>query len=231
MKLILSAAALLGACVQLALAQVAVLHIQVIEGEGAVNAAGSRNSRPLSVELTDETGKPVEGASVSFHLPEEGPGGTFGNGLRTDVTVTDARGRANLHTMLLNRTPGRFTIRIVASKEQARAGMVSFQYIADPKNGAPASSSASSDPNSPAGSSAGSSASSTPSSTTSSQKSFMHGPLKWVVLGVLAGGAAVAGALIAGKSNSAAAASSTSTPPPSSATITIGSPSLTVGKP
>jgi len=32
----------------------------------------------------------------------------------------------------------------------------------------------------------------------------MHGPLKWVVLGVLAGRAAAAGALLAGKSNSAA---------------------------
>jgi hypothetical protein len=141
-KLILSAAALVGAVAHLAVAQVAVLHLQVIEGEGAVNAAGSHNTRPLTVEVTDETGRSVEGASVTFHLPEEGPGGTFGNGLRTDVTVTDARGRANLHSMLLNRTPGRFAIRIVASKEQARAGMVSFQYVAEPKAGtAPATSS------------------------------------------------------------------------------------------
>lgn len=218
MKLILSVAALFGACAHLAVAQVAVLHIQVIEGEGAVNAAGSRNSRPLAVAVTDETGKPVEGASVSFHLPEEGPGGSFGNGLRTDVTVTDARGRANLHTMLLNRTPGRFAIRIVASKEQARAGMVSFQYIAEPKNGAaPASSTANSSPNS------------SPNSSKSGP-SFMHGPLKWVVLGVLAGGAAAAGALVAGKSNSAASAAPAAAAT-SASTISIGSPSLTVGKP
>ncbi len=216
MKLILFAAALFGVCVRLAVAQVAVLHIQVIEGEGAVNAAGSRNSRPLAVAVTDETGKPVEGASVSFHLPEEGPGGSFGNGLRTDVTVTDARGRASLHTMLLNRTAGRFAIRIVASKEQARAGMVTFQYIADAKNGAAPASSAAGSPSSPA------------------KPSFMHGPLKWVVLGVLAGGAAAAGALVAGKSNSGASAASA---PASTATaasasgISIGIPSLTVGKP
>jgi hypothetical protein len=194
-KLILSAA-LLGAFAHLAIAQVAVLHIRVIEGEGAVNAAGAHNTRPLGVEVTDETGKPVEGASVSFHLPDDGPGGTFGNGLRTDVTVTDSRGRANLHSMLLNRAAGRFAIRIVASKEQARAGMESFQYVAEPKNAAAAS----------------------------------HSPLKWVVIAVLAGGAATAGALLAGRSSGASTASGPSTATGTS-TVSIGSPTVTVGKP
>lgn len=206
MKFILSTA-LLGAFAHLAVGQVAVLHIQVIEGEGAVNAAGARNSRPLAVEVTDETGKPVEGASVSFHLPDEGPGGSFGSGLRTDVTITDARGRANLHTMQLNRTPGRFAIRIVAEKEQARAGMVSFQYIAEPKTGA------------------------APASSSKSGPSLMHGPLKWVVVAVLAGGAAAAGGLIAGKSNGASAAPTPAATATGASTISIGSPSITVGKP
>jgi hypothetical protein len=207
-KLILSAAALVGAVAHLAVAQVAVLHLQVIEGEGAVNAAGSHNTRPLTVEVTDETGRPVEGASVTFHLPEEGPGGTFGNGLRTDVTVTDARGRANLHSMLLNRTPGRFAIRIVASKEQARAGMVSFQYVAEPKAGT------------------------APATSSKCGPSLLQGPLKWVVLGALAAGAGTAGVLLAGRSGSAVvpAPAPTSTQP-APATITIGSPSLSVGKP
>jgi hypothetical protein len=218
-KLISSAAVLFGALAHLALAQVAVLHIQIIEGEGAVNATGSHTSRPLVVEVTDETGRPVEGASVSFHLPEEGPGGAFGNGLRTDVTVTDARGRANLHSMQLNRTPGRFAIRIVASKEQARAGMVSFQYIAEPKSGAVASSSAQN------GSTSG-----LPSGLPlKSGSSFWHGPLKWVAIGALAAGAATAGALLAGKSGGAASTGSAPTAP--AGTITIGSPTLTVGKP
>ncbi len=204
-------AALLGACGGLAVAQVAVLHIKVIEGEGAVNAAGARNARPLSVEVTDETGKPVESASVSFHLPDEGPGGTFGNGLRTDVTVTDSSGRANLHTMLLNRTPGRFAIRIVASKEQARAGIMSFQYISEGKSGVEPKNGAA------------------PASPTKSGASVKRSPLKWVVIAALAAGAATAGALIAGKSGSSPAPASTPATP--AATITIGGPTLTVGKP
>jgi hypothetical protein len=210
-KRTLSAAALIGLFAPLAICQVAVLRIRAIEGEGAVNPAGSRNSRPLVVEVTDETGRPVEGAAVTFHLPDEGPGGTFGNGLRTDVTVTDSRGRANLHTMVLNRTPGRFEVRVVASKEQARAGMVSFQYIAEPKNGATSASSA------PA----------------KSGTSFLHGPLKWVVLAALAGGGAAAGALVAGRSGGAAAAAFAPAPAAtgSATAISIGSPIITVGKP
>jgi hypothetical protein len=214
-KISLSAAALLSVFAHLATAQVAILHIQVIEGEGAVNAPGSRNSRPLAVEVTDETGKPVEGAAVSFHLPEEGPGGTFGNGLRTDVIVTDARGRANVRTLLLNRTPGRVEIRIVASKEQARAGTVSFQYIAEPS--AIASKSA------PKG---------VPNGAPKSAPKVLRGPLKWAVLAALAGGATAAGAVLAGKSSGTASASPTPGATGTTAVgITIGSPSLTIGKP
>jgi hypothetical protein len=115
--------------------QVALLQIQVVEGEGAIHQPGARSSRALAVEITDETGKPISGAAVSFHLPEDGPGGTFASGLRTDVAVTDARGRAAIRAFQANRAPGRFQIRIVASKEQARAGTVSFQYIAELKPG------------------------------------------------------------------------------------------------
>ena len=113
-----------------ATAQVAILQIQVTGGEGAVHTAGARDSQGIAVAVTDETGRPVEGAAVSFHLPDQGPSGTFVNGLRTEVAVTDARGRAAAHAIEFNRTPGRLEVRIVASKEQARAGTVSFQYIA-----------------------------------------------------------------------------------------------------
>jgi hypothetical protein len=211
-KNLLPAVALLWAFPQLATAQIAILHIQVIEGEGAINVPGSRIAHPLTVEITDETGKPVEGAAVSFHLPEDGPGGTFANGLRTDVTVTDARGRTSLRTLLVNRTPGRLPIRVVASKEQARAGMVSFQYIAESKIGAVAVAGSKSTP------------------------SVSHSKLKWVVLAVLAtGGAVAAGTLAAGKSGNAAAPAMTTAPvstsTPVSVGISIGNPTITVGHP
>ncbi len=174
-------------------AQVAILQIQVVEGEGAVHVPGSRTPHPLIVQVTDETGKPVAGASVSFHLPGDGPGGAFTNGLRTDVETTDARGRATARGIQFNRSGGRFEVRIFASKEQARAGMVSLQYVADA--GSPAA-----------------------LAHTGSRK-------KWIgiIAGLAAGGAA--GGILAGRSGSPSA------PAAAPATLTIGAPTISVGKP
>ena len=114
-----------------ATAQVAILQIQFVAGEGAVHAPGSRVARVLTVELTDEIGRPVAGAAVSFHLPDEGPGGVLANRLRTDVGITDAQGRVSLRGLQVNKIPGRFPIRVVASKEQARAGAIAAQYVGE----------------------------------------------------------------------------------------------------
>jgi hypothetical protein len=180
--------------------QTAILQIRVLEGEGAVHAAGSRTSRPLTVEVSDETGKPIERAAVSFHLPEEGPGGVFLNGLRTDVALTDASGRASVRGLQWNRVPGRFEVRIFASFEQARAGTVSFQYIEGPAVTAGATAPA-------------------------AAREARRGRSKWLIVGALAAGGAAAG-ILAGHSGGATAAAAVATPP-----VTIGIPSITVGKP
>jgi hypothetical protein len=184
-----------------ALAQVAILQIRVIEGEGAVHLAASRSTRPITVEITEETGKPVAGAAVSFHLPEDGPGGAFVNGLRTEVVLTDAHGRASLHGFLANRIPGRFQIRILASKEQARAGTVSFQYVAEPRGGVAARSSA----------------------------HTARG--KWIALAAAVAGGAVAALTAArvGAPSPAAVVVVPSAPVPP--VLSIGTPGITVGKP
>jgi hypothetical protein len=107
------------------------LRIQTLEGEGVVNAAGTRSQRPIAVQLTDETGRPLEGIAVSFRLPEEGPGGAFDSGMKTEVVITTADGRAAVHGMRWNRTPGPFQIRITAAKGDSRAGTICSQYISD----------------------------------------------------------------------------------------------------
>jgi hypothetical protein len=197
---VLGLAALLLASSGPATAQVAILQIQVIEGEGAVHPPGSRSSRPLTVEITDETGQPVAGAAVSFHLPEDGPSGTFLNGLRTAVATTDSRGRADLRGLQVNRTPGKFQIRIVVSKEQARAGAVSGQYIAELQGGA----------------------ASTPAARA------VHGRAKWIALAALAGGGAIAATILGGgRAGSTTGSPATVVAP----TLTVGAPSVSVGKP
>jgi hypothetical protein len=193
------AAALVVALACSATAQVAILQIQIIEGEGGVYAPGARSVRPLTVEVTDETGRPVARAAVSFHFPDEGPGGVFANGLRTDVVTTDEHGRASLRGWQLNRTPGRLQIRITASKEQASAGLVSFQYITEPAGGAVAQSAAAAGGGS-------------------------HSHAKWLlILGLVAGGAA-AGVVVTRHSTTPASTASSPSLSIGAPAITVGKP-------
>lgn len=107
----------------------AILQIRVIEGEGVAYPLGGRATRGVTVQVTDETGKPIENTSVSFRLPEEGPSGTFSNGSRLEIATTKADGRASAWGMQWNRTEGSSEIRITAVKGQARAGTVCAVYL------------------------------------------------------------------------------------------------------
>lgn len=106
-----------------------ILQLKVLEGEGAVYRTGTRAARGLIVLVTDESGKPVENAAVSFRLPADGPSGVFNSGLRTEVVTTGADGRASVWGMHWNKLPGPVEVRITAVKDQARAGIISTQYL------------------------------------------------------------------------------------------------------
>ncbi len=108
-----------------------ILLIRIVEGEGAVYPIGSRATRGVTVQVTDETGKPVDSASVVFRLPDDGPTGTFSSGNKTDVVATGADGRANVWGMQWNRVTGPLEVRITAAKGQARAGTVCGLYLSN----------------------------------------------------------------------------------------------------
>ena len=109
----------------------AILLIRIVEGEGAVYAIGSRATRGITVQVTDETGKPVNSAAVVFRLPEDGPTGTFSSGMPTEVVPTGADGRANVWGIQWNRVTGPLEVRITAAKGQARAGTVCALYLSN----------------------------------------------------------------------------------------------------
>ncbi len=108
-----------------------IVQLRVIEGEGITYRTGTRATRGLTVLVTDESGRPLEMASVSFRLPDQGATGTFSSGLRTEVVATGPDGRASVWGMQWNKTSGTVQIHITAVKEQARAGIVSTQYLND----------------------------------------------------------------------------------------------------
>ncbi len=149
-----------------------IVQLKVLEGEGTVYRTGTRATRGLTVLVTDETGKPVNNAAVSFRLPDEGPSGVFSSGLRTEVVTTGPDGKATVWGMQWSKTPGPLEIRITAVKDQARAGLVSTQYLSDavaPKAGGEGTFSAS-----------------------------HKGRTKWILVAAGVGGAAAAGFLFAG---------------------------------
>ncbi len=176
----------------------AILQLRVVEGEGEVNAVGSRGTRGITVQVTDETGAPVEGAAVSFTLPAEGPGGTFQGNLKTTLVTTRPDGKASVWGMQWNRVAGPFEIHITALKDKARAGIVCQQYLSDkvPTH-------------------AGGSGTFAPD----------HHYKKWLIAAALVGAGVLGGVAVAGRSAPAAAAvSSTALGPPSigAPTITVG---------
>jgi hypothetical protein len=177
----------------------AILQIRIIEGEGLVYAAGSRATRGITVQVTDETGKPVEGASVSFRLPEDGPSGAFSTGSKSEIATTRADGRASVWGMQWNRTAGSMEVRITAVKGQARAGTICSSYISEAAAGLVSAS----DSRVGGGSS--------------------H---KWVWILLVAAGAVGAGAVVAagGKSSSSSAPTAAAGPSIGTPSITIGHP-------
>src|SRR5581483_1537829 len=108
-----------------------VIQLRVIEGDGAVYTVGSRATRGVTVQVCDETSKPVEADTVSFQLPSDGASGSFANGSKAEIVTTKKDGMATVWGMQGNKTPGMFEIRVTASKGQARAGATIAQHLSD----------------------------------------------------------------------------------------------------
>lgn len=180
-----------------------IVQLKVVEGEGAIYAAGSRATRGLTVLVTDEAGKPVPNAAVSFRLPESGPSGVFSSGLRTEIVTTGADGRATVSGIQWNKTPGPVELRITAVKDEARAGIVSTQRLNETTIAPKAT---------PAAGGQG--------VFTASHK----GKGKWLAIAALAGGGAAAG-LAFGRSHN----NPTAAPPPVG--LSIGAPNIILGHP
>jgi len=198
--LALTAAALLTA-------QSTLLQIQVIEGEGAVHLAGSRVSKSLTVRVTEELGNPVKGAIVSFRLPEEGPSGLFANGLNTEVVTTGEDGRAWVSAIRWNRLTGPFHIRVAAVRGESRAGTAVSQSLSNILTGRDLRSGP------------------RVVGPRASLASRWRLRSKWVVIGLLAAGAAGAGFATGWARQPKSEPSATLQP------VRIGSPTISIGKP
>ena len=90
------------------------LRIVVLEGGNAINSIPLMRSVPPVIEVHDGNDFPVEGAAVTFTLPDIGPGGTFAGGATKFSTRTDSHGQAGA-PLILPRTAGKFQIKVGVS--------------------------------------------------------------------------------------------------------------------
>lgn len=142
------------------------IDIVVVEGQGVVNHARHPVAHNLVVRVEDDDQRPVSGASVVFALPVNGPSGSFVNGATNLTVTTDVTGVAVAHGLRTNQNPGKLDIYVTASYRGVRAKALITQQI-EGEAGAPPR----------------------PAVT----RSHSGGKWKWVVLGVVAVGAAGGG--------------------------------------
>ena len=103
------------------------LSITIVEGEGAINNVRQRVNREPIVQVEDENHRPLAGAVVIFFLPDTGASGTFPNGSRMLMVVTDNQGRAAARGIRPNNQSGPMQIRVTASFQGLTASSVITQ--------------------------------------------------------------------------------------------------------
>ena len=121
--------------VPVALPQTASLKITVLDGQGAINNIRQRRAREPVVQVTDDN-LPLKDVTVTFVVPDTGPGGVFGESARMLVVQTDEKGQATGRGLHPNSVSGRFEIRVTASYKGQSVSTAIAQTNAEPAGAA-----------------------------------------------------------------------------------------------
>jgi hypothetical protein len=156
----------------------------------------------VTVQVTDEMGRPVESTAVSFRLPDDEVTGVFASGLRTEIVVSGADGRASVWGIQWGPAPGPVRIRVTAAKDNARAGLVVNQYVSE-------------------------SVVVTDTPPGGGMVGGRSGRWKWALVAAGAVGGGLAAGMLKGKQGAAAASAGAVTSTP----VQVGPPTITIGKP
>ena len=107
------------------------IKIVIQEGQGAINNIQQHRAKEPVVQVTDNDGAPIQQASVTFQLPETGPGGSFADGNKMLTVQTDEKGLAVGRGLRPNSAEGKFQIRVTASFQGATANEVISEINAE----------------------------------------------------------------------------------------------------
>ena len=97
------------------IAQSLTLQIRVPAEAPVARIAGRARTLGVTVQVADQSGKPVSGAVVTFRMPDEGPSGSFGDGLSSAIVVTGPDGRATTSPVRWGPLSGVCEIRVAAA--------------------------------------------------------------------------------------------------------------------
>ncbi len=91
------------------------LHIEIIDGEGALNNIKGRIATNIIVQVEDRDHRPVPGAVVTLISPSGGPSGTFSGGQHLVSLSTGRDGRVVVQGFRANKITGKFQVKVTAS--------------------------------------------------------------------------------------------------------------------
>jgi len=99
------------------------LHVHVVDDPGPAPTQ-SISTKGYVMQVTNSSGAPVTGAAVALRLPDDGPTGRFGNGLRAWVAYSDAAGIARFPVIVWGGSAGRLDIKVTAAKGSYHSGLI-----------------------------------------------------------------------------------------------------------
>ena len=233
------------------------LHLRVVEGGGTEYRTGSLSDKSVVVAVTDGKGSPVPGVAVLFRLPGEGATGAFTDGTRVTIAYSDMQGLATISNIQWGSTPGPVVLRITATKDTAHAGVLVPEMLTANGGGSKHAKRAAEIPQpmakpaqlkampvaqepvpeparlqpsvEPAEATAPRPAELPSVSVVTDPKESVHsGSKKWIWIALIGAGAAAGAFVAAGRSHSSPGAGSGSG---SSTPVTIGGPTVSIGRP
>lgn len=113
-------------------AQDETIHLEIMEGDGAINNIRSSHSKEPVVRVEDANNRGVPGAVVTFLVPSDGPGAVFSDAATSLTLTTDDRGEVVARGLHPNRNVGPFQIRVTASAHGMKANASINQTNVDP---------------------------------------------------------------------------------------------------
>jgi hypothetical protein len=97
--------------------------LTVQSGSPQTAAVGTTYAVPLAVLVKDSGGHPMQGASVTFTAPANGPSGSFSGGGTVATAATDASGVATAPSLTANALTGSFTVTASVAVLSASLGL------------------------------------------------------------------------------------------------------------